>query len=178
VGALLKKYSTAYWSSCPCSWVEEVSNLLESINKKYGIAKNDTGLVCGFPVNKEKGKEFTEKNKVYNAKHKPKVWIDQFKEKYGMLRVYFSCSDPKSQKEIDRMVDTCEVKLVRKLKYPYPIYICPKCKQEAIGWVEDKKNNKQCKYCHEILKRVGKITTENALKTSKNKTKKIPKTNP
>jgi DNA-directed RNA polymerase subunit RPC12/RpoP len=159
VAALLKKYNTPYWSDCPCSWVNEIKDLLDTVNKKYGIKKNDSGLVKGFAVKTTgKGKKFLEKNAAYNKKYKPKVSLEQFKEKYGSLRFYFSCNDNEIEKDINKLVDSTQNKIIRKLKYPYPIYTCINCSQEQSWYTEDKKGKKICRYCESLLKDVKKST--------------------
>lgn len=174
VAKLLKQYDTPYWSDCPCSWVDEVSALLKAIDEKYGIAKNDTGLQRGFCL-----KGVQKQNKAYNLKHKPKVSLSQFKEKYGSLRIYFDCDDDQISKDVDRMIDDCQVQLVNKLKYPDPIYACPTCKQKSISWTFTLEGglSKRCFYCGAKLKNDSKTPKTNSqrkkvIKTSKRKSSK------
>lgn len=50
---------------------------------------------------------------IYNTVNKPQVELDQFKEKFGGVRVYFSA--PKSiEKDIDKYIEKLELLLIRK----------------------------------------------------------------
>ena len=168
--AVVTKYDTPYWSDCPCSWADELLELFDEIDKRYGIAKNDSGLKSGFFIDK-KGKKLHEKNSKWNKIHKPKVSLDQFKEKYGTLRVYFTCIDQKIEKEVERLIDTCQVRLIEKLKYPYPIYQCPKCLQKSTWYTFNIKDPtaKLCRYCNIKLKNASKTTKTNRKINSKSK---------
>ena len=108
-------------SDCPLAWAKEVSILLEGLDKKYGIKRSvDKRYHRGFGSTFHNLFLFYIKieNALYNFIKKPQISLDQVKEKYGELRVYYSASEEVSE-IIDELIHETEVKLAIKGAY-YP----------------------------------------------------------
>jgi len=90
----------------------------------------------------------------------PHIKIEQFKEKFGTLRVYFAkAKNDKEEIKISKLIDECQTKLVRKLSYPYPIYQCQSCKEESIYYTENKKKQRRCSHCKDGKLKKVKLDT-------------------
>ena len=88
----------------------------------------------------------------------PNVKFIQFKEKFGTLRVYFSgTKDEDERRFIEKMIDKTEIKIIKKLKYPFQLYKCKKCKHTStlvsVEYLEDTKEI-SCFYCGGEIKKL------------------------
>lgn len=160
-GKLLKNKTTC-GCSVPASWAKEVYELLEYLDKEFGIAYNMPYEAPQDPIKLlaylflaplsglfKKGRwerehkhffalvsyriracirdikfrwqrfYFTVKKNIVNSITKPKIRIDQVKEKYGELRIYYGSVDYLDE-YIDEKIREVEIKLALKGAY-FPV---------------------------------------------------------
>lgn len=76
------------WSHIPKLWEVPVKNLIDKIAAKYKLERLNDPDTYDYDV-----------------------IIDQIKDKYGTLRVYFSASSNEIMDDVDKMIDECEEEL-------------------------------------------------------------------
>jgi len=129
-----------YAPSCPIGWAPEVLAMLSKLDSEFGIYRNESTINGYFilprniyrtilnlvqhPIRTMNYISNTAKvhylNPVLNRLLKPKIRLDQIKEKYGALRVYTTTNNRFLDDYIDECVKEVEIKLAIKGCY-YPI---------------------------------------------------------
>lgn len=135
-------YKTDCSSDCPLAWSKEVLELLETIDKRWGIAYGTRayggwkygnffirlfvnplrdlfmGVNPFIDLSRSVKLLFQLHYRIaYNFIFRPKVQIQQIKEKYGTFRLYYYVNDPYIDKWIEDEICVTEIKLAQKGAY-------------------------------------------------------------
>ncbi len=99
-------------SDCPLGWATEVFTLMAGIDRDYGIYKKM------YRTNPLRLIWYT----IYNLIRRPRIVLGQIKEKFGTLRIYYTCTEKDGTgteicDSIERRIKATEILLSAKGAY-------------------------------------------------------------